>query len=138
MAVLSIGTWPMLFEGGIERITPQDVRRSHGRASRVEYERRVADGILAEILRKIPVKTGNTVYVPAGFVHAIGPGVTVFETQQASDLTYRMFDWKRRGLDGKPRELRVRRQRMSSTIVPACDRRLRRCRTAARACSAPR
>jgi mannose-6-phosphate isomerase len=75
--------------------------------SRAEYERRVADGTLAEILRKVPVKTGDTVYVPAGLVHAIGPGVTVFETQQASDLTYRMFDWNRKGLDGKPRELRV-------------------------------
>lgn len=75
--------------------------------SRAEYERRVADGTLAETLRKVPVKTGDTVYVPAGLVHAIGPGVTVFETQQASDLTYRMFDWNRKGLDGKPRELRV-------------------------------
>ncbi len=77
--------------------------------SRAEYERRVADGTLAEILRKVPVKAGDTVYVPAGLVHAIGPGVTVFETQQASDLTYRMFDWNRVGLDGKPRELSVQK-----------------------------
>jgi mannose-6-phosphate isomerase len=77
--------------------------------SRAEYERRVADGTLGEILRKVPVKCGDTVYVPAGLVHAIGPGVTVFETQQASDLTYRMFDWNRMGLDGKPRELHVRK-----------------------------
>ncbi|MGB8265260.1 MAG: type I phosphomannose isomerase catalytic subunit [Candidatus Velthaea sp.] len=75
--------------------------------SRAEYERRVADGTLAEILRKIPVRTGETVYVPAGLVHAIGPGVTIFETQQASDLTYRLFDWNRVGLDGEPRELHV-------------------------------
>jgi mannose-6-phosphate isomerase len=75
--------------------------------SRKEYERRVADGTLGDILRKIPVKAGDTVYIPAGRVHAIGPGVTVFETQQASDLTYRMFDWNRVGLDGKPRELHV-------------------------------
>ena len=77
--------------------------------SRAEYERRVADGTLAEILRKVPVKAGDTVYVPAGLVHAIGPGVTVFETQQASDLTYRLFDWNRKGLDGKPRELHVQK-----------------------------
>lgn len=75
--------------------------------SRAEYERRVADGTLGEILRKIDVHAGETVYVPHGVVHAIGPGVTVFETQQASDLTYRMFDWNRVGLDGKPRELHV-------------------------------
>ncbi len=75
--------------------------------SRAEYERRVADGTLAEILRKVDVQAGDTVYVPAGLVHAIGPGVTVFETQQACDLTYRMFDWNRSGLDGEPRQLNV-------------------------------
>ncbi len=75
--------------------------------SREEYLQRVADGTLGELLRHIPVKTGDTVYIPHGVVHAIGPGVTVFETQQASDLTYRMFDYNRLGLDGKPRELNV-------------------------------
>jgi len=77
--------------------------------SRAEYERRVRDGTLGDILRKVSVKAGDTVYVPAGLVHAIGPGVTVFETQQASDLTYRMFDWNRVGVDGKSRELHVRK-----------------------------
>jgi mannose-6-phosphate isomerase len=77
--------------------------------SRGEYERRVADGTLGEILRHIKLKAGDTVYIPHGLVHAIGPGVTVFETQQASDLTYRMFDYNRVGLDGKPRELHVRK-----------------------------
>ncbi len=77
--------------------------------SRAEYEQRVADGTLGEILRKIPLKKGDTVYIPHGVVHAIGPGVTVFETQQASDLTYRMFDYNRVGLDGKPRELHVKK-----------------------------
>jgi mannose-6-phosphate isomerase len=75
--------------------------------SRKEYERRVADGTLGDILRKIPVKAGDTIYIPAGMVHAIGAGITLFETQQASDLTYRMFDWNRTGPDGKPRQLHV-------------------------------
>jgi mannose-6-phosphate isomerase len=75
--------------------------------SRAEYERRVADGTLGELLRKIPLHKGDTVYIPHGVVHAIGPGVTVFETQQASDLTYRMYDYNRVGLDGKPRQLHV-------------------------------
>ncbi len=77
--------------------------------SRAEYERRVADGTLGELLRHIQLKAGDTVYIPHGLVHAIGPGLTVFETQQASDLTYRMFDYNRVGLDGKPRELHVRK-----------------------------
>jgi len=75
--------------------------------SREEYLRRVADGTLGELLRHIPLQTGDTIYIPHGMVHAIGPGLTVFETQQASDLTYRMFDYNRVGLDGKPRELHV-------------------------------
>jgi mannose-6-phosphate isomerase len=77
--------------------------------SREEYEARVADGTLGDILRRIPVKAGNTIYIPAGTVHAIGAGIVLFETQQASDLTYRMFDWNRVGADGKPRELHVRK-----------------------------
>lgn len=77
--------------------------------SRAEYERRVADGTLGELLRHIELKAGDTVYIPHGLVHAIGPGLTVFETQQASDLTYRMFDYNRVGLDGKPRELHVQK-----------------------------
>lgn len=77
--------------------------------SREEYERRVADGTLGDILRKIPVKAGDSIYIPAGMVHAIGSGIVLFETQQASDLTYRMFDWNRVGADGKPRELHVQK-----------------------------
>ncbi|HZV76221.1 MAG TPA: type I phosphomannose isomerase catalytic subunit [Candidatus Babeliales bacterium] len=77
--------------------------------SREEYERRVADGTLGEILRHIELRTGDTVYIPHGVVHSIGPGLTIFETQQASDLTYRMFDYNRVGLDGKPRELHVQK-----------------------------
>ena len=75
--------------------------------TREEYERRVADGTLGEILRRVPVHPGDAFYLPAGTLHAIGAGIRLFETQQASDLTYRIFDWNRAGADGKPRELHV-------------------------------
>jgi mannose-6-phosphate isomerase len=75
--------------------------------TREEYERRVADGSLADILRRAPVRPGEAYYLPAGTLHAIGAGIQLFETQQASDLTYRIFDWNRVGTDGKPRELHV-------------------------------
>lgn len=75
--------------------------------NREEYERRVVDGTLAEILRRVPVQPGEAYYLPAGTLHAIGAGIQLFETQQASDLTYRIFDWNRVGTDGKPRELHV-------------------------------
>jgi len=74
---------------------------------RAEFERRVADGTLGDILRRVPVAPGETYYLPAGTLHAIGAGIQLFETQQASDLTYRIFDWNRTGADGKPRELHV-------------------------------
>jgi mannose-6-phosphate isomerase len=77
--------------------------------TREEYERRVADGSLGEILRRVPVKAAQTYYLPAGTLHAIGAGIILFETQQASDLTYRIFDWNRVGADGKPRELHVQK-----------------------------
>lgn len=74
---------------------------------RAEYERRVADGSLGDILRRVPVRAGDAFYLPAGTVHAIGAGIVLFEVQQASDLTYRIFDWNRMGPDGKPRDLHV-------------------------------
>jgi mannose-6-phosphate isomerase len=75
--------------------------------TREEYERRVADGTLGEILRRVGVAPGDAFYLPAGTLHAIGAGIQLFETQQASDLTYRIFDWNRTGADGKARELHV-------------------------------
>ncbi len=77
--------------------------------SREEYERRVADGTLGDILRRVPVHPGDAFYLPAGTLHAIGAGIRLFETQQASDLTYRIFDWNRVGADGTPRELHVKK-----------------------------
>lgn len=75
--------------------------------NRREYEQHVADGSLGDILRRVPVKAGDAFYLPAGTLHAIGKGILLFEVQQASDLTYRIFDWNRVGTDGKPRELHV-------------------------------
>jgi mannose-6-phosphate isomerase len=75
--------------------------------SRQEYEQRVKDGTLDGVLQRVPVKAGDAFYIPAGRVHAIGPGITLYETQQASDLTYRMYDWNRLGVDGKPRQLHI-------------------------------
>ena len=76
---------------------------------RAEYEQRVADGSLGDLLRRVPVAAGETYYLPAGTLHAIGAGIILFEAQQASDLTYRIFDWNRVGTDGRPRELHVKK-----------------------------
>ena len=70
-----------------------------------EYKRRVADGTIVEVLAKHKVKAGDVFYLPAGRVHAICGGILLAEVQQSSDVTYRIFDYNRPGMDGKPREL---------------------------------
>jgi len=64
-----------------------------------------AGGGLTELLARVPAAAGDVFHLPAGTVHATGPGLTIFEIQQASDVTYRFYDWDRLGDDGKPREL---------------------------------
>lgn len=70
-----------------------------------EYKRKVADGSIVESLAKHEVKAGDVFYLPAGRVHAICSGILLAEVQQSSDVTYRIYDYNRPGLDGKPREL---------------------------------
>lgn len=62
---------------------------------------------LGDILTRFPVNDGASVFVPAGTVHAIGPGILLAEIQQNSNITYRVYDWDRLQADGKPRELHV-------------------------------
>ncbi len=69
--------------------------------STTEVAAAIEDGTLESKLRKLPVKAGDMVFVDAGTVHAIGPGMVVLETQQYSDTTYRLWDY------GRPRELHV-------------------------------
>jgi mannose-6-phosphate isomerase len=69
------------------------------------YRQAVEDGTVGELLNRMPVAPGDTFFIPAGTVHAIGEGIVLAEIQQTSDVTYRIFDWNRMGVDGKPREL---------------------------------
>ncbi len=61
----------------------------------------VANGTLEQLLNQVPVSPGEMVFVDAGTVHAIGPGLVLLETQQMSDITFRMYDY------GRPRELHL-------------------------------
>lgn len=67
----------------------------------------VASGRFEELLVRHEAKAGDTFFIPGGLVHAIGDGVRLFEVQQSSDTTFRLYDWNRVGKDGKPRELHV-------------------------------
>jgi len=75
--------------------------------TRAEFEKKIADGTVADCFHRIPVHAGDTMFLPSGRVHAIGDGLVIFEIQQNSDTTYRVFDWNRMGLDGKPRAMHV-------------------------------
>lgn len=70
-----------------------------------EYRKRVQDGSIMEVLAKHEVKAGDVFFLPAGRIHAICGGILLAEVQQSSDVTYRIFDYNRPGIDGKPREL---------------------------------
>jgi mannose-6-phosphate isomerase len=75
--------------------------------TRAKFEKRVETGEVAECFHRVPVRAGDAMFLPSGRVHAIGAGLVIFEIQQNSDTTYRVFDWNRVGLDGKPRELHI-------------------------------
>ncbi len=76
-------------------------------SSREEFARAVEEGWLEELVHYLPVQSGDVIFVPAGTLHAINEGIMLFEIQQKSDLTYRVYDYNRRGPDGKLRELHL-------------------------------
>lgn len=75
--------------------------------SKEEYLAKTTAGSLTELLNYIKVKKDDVFFIPAGRVHAIGAGIMLAEIQQASDITYRIYDYDRKGADGKPRELHL-------------------------------
>ncbi len=75
--------------------------------SREEYQKLIEKNELESALQFIPCKAGDTFFLQPGLVHAIGTGLVIAEIQQSSDTTYRVYDWGRLGLDGKPRALHI-------------------------------
>ena len=82
-----------LYAGFKQEITPE------------EYQQRIADGTIVDVLADHQVKAGDVFYLPAGRIHAICGGILLAEVQQSSDVTYRIYDYNRPGMDGKPRQL---------------------------------
>lgn len=75
--------------------------------TRDDFEKSIADGTVADCVHAVKPKAGDSIFIASGRLHAIGAGFLIHEIQQNSDTTYRVFDWNRHGLDGKPRELHV-------------------------------
>lgn len=82
--------------------------------TRDDFEKALKTNQLEPLIHRIPVKKGDAVFIPSGRIHAIDAGCLILEIQQNSDTTYRVYDWGRVGLDGKPREMHIE-QSLKST-----------------------
>ncbi|HEX2923208.1 MAG TPA: type I phosphomannose isomerase catalytic subunit [Chloroflexota bacterium] len=99
---------------GLNRaVTPDELRQA------------LTSGTLGELLNYVPVTRGDTVIIPAGTIHALGEGTMVYELQQSSDLTYRLFDWNRKPVGGVRRELHVDKSLDVARLDPIANHKVR-------------
>ena len=75
--------------------------------SKEEFQERIKNNTLTEVLNAVPVHKGDCFFIPSGTLHAICKGIVIAEVQQNSNVTYRVYDYGRVGADGKPRALHV-------------------------------
>lgn len=73
-----------------------------------DVERAVSDGSFEDLLSRFDAKPGECYFIPGGLVHTIGEGTSVYEVQQSSDTTFRLYDWGRVDDEGRPRQLHVK------------------------------
>ena len=102
---------PMLYCGLKQQITPE------------QYEQMVENDTITDALARYEVRDGDVFFIPAGRIHAIGAGCFVAEIQQTSDVTYRIYDFKRMDKNGNYRELHTYCPRQLSHRVPAGEER---------------
>ena len=97
-----------LYNGLKKKITPE------------EYEQMVANDTIVDALARYEIKEGDVFYIPAGRIHAIGAGSFVTEIQETSDVTFRIYDYKRKDKDGNYRELHIKEaaQCIDFTVLP--------------------
>lgn len=91
--------------------------------SEEEFEKRIADHTLTEILNKVQIHKGDVLFIDPGTIHAIGAGCLIAEIQQNSNVTYRVYDYGRKGPDGKERELHVEKALQVTDREPAEENR---------------
>ncbi len=115
---LSLQVHPVVREGGAEPKTEcwlvaetapgaQLFAGFRAGVTREHFEAALRDGTVEECLHRCAVMAGDSLFVPSGRLHAIDAGNLILEIQENSDTTYRVFDWGRTGLDGKPRQLHL-------------------------------
>ncbi len=89
--------------------------------TREELACHIADGTLEDILNYVPVKKGDVFFIPAGTLHAIGKGIIIAEVQQNSNLTYRVYDYNRRDMEGNLRPLHIEDAVAVTKLEPSCE-----------------
>lgn len=87
-----------------------------------EFKQRIKDGTLMEVLNRVPVKKGDVFFIGAGTIHSIGKGILLAEVQQSSNVTYRVFDYKRKDKDGKERKLHIKEALDVAKLEPEGER----------------
>jgi mannose-6-phosphate isomerase len=81
----------------------------HHASSKEEIQQLVGKSEWNKLLRRVKVKPGDFYYIPSGTIHAIGKGIIILETQQSSDITYRVYDYDRKDAEGNLRELHIQK-----------------------------
>lgn len=83
-----------------------------------QYKIAIEDGSIEDLMNRVYVKPGDVLFIEAGTVHAIGAGIVICEIQQNSNVTYRVYDYKRKDKDGNERELHIDKAIEVSNLVP--------------------
>lgn len=86
--------------------------------SKNEFKKRIQNGSITEVCKKVFVKKGDVFYIPAGVIHAIGKGITILEVQQSSNITYRIYDYQREDANHQKRELHIKQASEISGFQP--------------------
>ena len=96
--------------------------------TREEMAEAIGRNRLEELMVYVEVKAGDVLFIPANTIHALGPGLMIYEIQQSSDVTYRLYDWGRLGLDAQPRALHIEKglqvanlESLPRVLQPASD-----------------
>lgn len=86
--------------------------------SKEEFEKRIREDTLLEVLNPVPVQKGDILFIESGTIHAIGKDILIAEIQQNSNVTYRVYDYGRTGKDGKKRDLHIEKALAVTKRVP--------------------
>ncbi len=90
--------------------------------SREEFVKRMEDKTLLEVLNKVEVQKGDVLFIEPGTIHAIGKGNLIAEIQQNSNVTYRVYDYGRKGPDGRERDLHIEKALQVTNRIPIMRR----------------